>query len=278
MIVYMVMGTLLVGLVYFALCATGFAMLCSPIVGLLGFSYFRLIDPAGRPGQTHVRMASAIGIGTVLGVGLAVALGITRTPLWDSLGAVLSVLIASAVFSLASRGSSEPCMLCKTPIRSGGFVCPRCSDQVCARPTCWNAKHARCARCHQREVVIFPIAERWWDARVGRRVMKGECSSCYKEAHESNLRECGQCRWPMCQRCWDYHNGVCQRCEWTIPDLPPQLQPFLGSRRARKPARTGRRTAPAAAPPPVSEPRPRGDDGSNDDTIAQPRPARPGRR
>jgi hypothetical protein len=272
--IYLIMGTLLVALVYFALCATGFAMLFSPIVGLLGFGFFRLIDPTAPAGVAHFRMGLATGLGTIMGLALAVGLGITSTPVWDGLGVILSVLTAAAVYTLASRGSSEPCQLCKTPMRGGGFDCPRCSDRVCARPTCWNAKHARCARCHDRDVVIFPIAERWWDARVGRRVMKGECSSCYKEAHDANLRECGQCHWPMCQRCWDYYNGVCQRCEWTIPDLPPQLQPFIVPRRARKPSRGSRRPA----PPPASDPRPRGGDTSDDETIAQPRPARPGRR
>ena len=77
MTIYLIMGTLLVALVYFALCATGFAMLFSPIVGLLGFGFFRLIDPGARPGAAHFRMALATGLGTVMGLALAAGLGIT---------------------------------------------------------------------------------------------------------------------------------------------------------------------------------------------------------
>jgi hypothetical protein len=73
--------------------------------------------------------------------------------------------------------------------------------------------------------------------------MKGECLSCFREAQDTStdLRECGQCHWPMCTRCWDYYNGVCQRCDWTIPDLPPRLLPFLRrSKPPRAPDRPGR--------------------------------------
>ena len=275
MTVYLVLGTLLIALVSFAFSPTGFALLFSPLVGLLGFGFFRLLEPDSRARGVALRIGIATGIGAAAGVLLAIALGVSPHPVSDAIGALLSLVIALAVHTITGRSSSEPCTLCKAPIRGGAIECPRCLDRVCPRPSCWNAKHARCFRCHQREVVIFPIAERWWDARVGRRVMTGECSSCYKEAHEANLRECGQCRWPMCQRCWDYHNGICQRCAWTMPDLPAKLAPFMvPSRRSRRSGRSSGRPVTAGTP----DRQPAGGKGSADETIAQSRPVRPGRR
>jgi hypothetical protein len=278
--IYVILGTLLVGIVYFAAAATspGLGLLMSPIVGLLGFGFFRLIDPGERGRAGHLRVLCATGVGSGLGAGLNMALGLHENSAWDWAGVVVCVVIGSATYTLSGRSTSEPCSLCKMKVAGGGVHCPRCGDWVCPRPTCWNAKYARCVRCHAREIVIFPIVEKWWDARLGRRVMKGECSSCYKEAHEANLRECGQCHWPMCQRCWDYYNGSCQRCDWTIPDLPARLAPFVATpKRARKGGRSPR--PPAASPirPPAragGEPEP-----SSDDTIvAPPAPVRPRRR
>jgi hypothetical protein len=113
-----------------------------------------------------------------------------------------------------------------------GFDCPRCPDRVCARPTCWNARYSRCRRCHELEIVILPLSDGWWRARVGARVKTGECVSCYRGAEEADLRECANCHWAMCKRCWDYFNGSCQKCDWTLPDLPDALIPF--TRRARR--------------------------------------------
>lgn len=282
MTIYVVLGTLLVGLVYFALTATGLGLLLSPAVGLLGYGFFRLIDPTERGRAGHLRILCATGIGAAFGAGLSTVLGVSQNPGWDWAGVVLSVTIGSATYALFGRSGAEPCSLCKTPVQGAGIHCPRCGDFVCAKPTCWNGKYARCVRCHDREIVIFPIAERWWDARLGRRVMKGECSSCYKEAHETDLRECGQCRWPMCQRCWDYYNGTCQRCEWTIPDLPARLAPFMATpKRARKAGRSAKQpSSPPPAAPPRPQPRGDGDTGpSSDETvIVEPTPVRPKRR
>jgi hypothetical protein len=279
--IYVIMGTLLVGLVYFALTATGLVLLLSPIVGILGFLFFRLIDPEERGRTGYLRVLTATGLGSVFGAAFGTLLGISHTLAWDWAGVAVTVISASAMYSLRARSGTEPCVLCKAPVAGAGFHCPRCHDWVCARPTCWNAKHSRCARCHEREIVIFPIHEKWWDYQLGRKVMKGECTSCYKEANETDLRECGQCHWPMCRRCWDYHNGTCTRCHWTIADIPPALAPFI--RPAKKPRRTGRarENRPAAirpreAPQGAARQPPSGDD---DTTIAlQQRPPAPKRR
>ena len=183
---------------------------------------------------------------------------------WSWAAIPLATALASAFFSLAFSGGSKTCQLCKLPApEQAGFSCPRCHDRVCARPTCWNAKYVRCVRCHEREIVILPTAESWWRPRLGPKVKNGQCNHCYKEAHEADLRECGQCHWPMCQRCWDYHNGICQRCKWVIPDLPPAHRGVRGRRgRRRLTSATRARTAPprqggparVSNPPPVAQP------------------------
>src|SRR5262249_6904780 len=149
----------------------------------------------------------AAGAGSALAAGLSIFLNVSHSPQWDAIGALLAIIFAAAPYSIWARGGGTACVLCKLPAQQGaGYNCPRCGDWVCTRPSCWNARYARCSRCHERGIVIFPIADKWWDRRVGPRVMKGQCTSCLAEAHEKDLRECGQCRWPMCRDCWDYYN------------------------------------------------------------------------
>jgi hypothetical protein len=271
--IYVALGTMLVGLVYFALTATGLGLLFSPAVGLMAFLFFRLIDPEERGRAGFVRVLIAGGVGTAVGGFLSIFLNVSHSPQWDAVGALSAVIFASATYSIWARGNAAACVLCKLPAQSGGaYNCPRCGDWICSRPTCWNGRYARCTRCHDREIVIFPIADKWWDRRLGHRVLKGECTSCYKEAQETDLRECGQCHWPMCRRCWDYYNGACKRCEWTIPDLPAALLPFI---RKGKSARSGARPP----KPGASSGRPRarpeaGGDLESDDTRAVRAPGR----
>jgi hypothetical protein len=278
--IYVALATTLVGLVYFALTATGLGLLLSPAVGLIAFVFFRLVDPEerGRTGFARVLIAAGVGSGTA-GL-LSILLNVSHSPQWDSVGVLSAIIFAAATYSLWARGSAAPCVLCKLPPQSGAVIsCPRCGDSICMRPTCWNARYARCTRCHEREVVIFPIADKWWDRRLGHRVMKGECTSCYKEAHETDLRECGRCHWPMCRRCWDYYNGACKRCEWTIPDLPATLTPFV--KKTKQPARPAGRPVRPGAPARPPQPSAGGSTGpDSDDTRAMPAPnrsIRPGR-
>jgi hypothetical protein len=249
------LAVVMVGLIYFVVSVLGVGLLLSPLAGATGFLFWRLIDPDERGSRGFLRVVLTTLTGAAIGVLAAVLLRLTPTPLGDGFGVILAVALAAAFYSMRAQGRVTPCVLCRRPAPERvGFDCPRCNDRVCARPTCWNARYARCARCHDREIVIFPIAEPWWGKRLGRRVMKGECLSCYKEAQETDLRECGQCHWPMCKRCWDYNNGVCRRCNWTIPDLPPRLAPFVAraatSRGAPAPKRpSGGRMSPGSASP-----------------------------
>jgi hypothetical protein len=221
----------------------GLGVLFAPVLALVGFAYWRMVRPDDKGAQGHRSVVIMTAAGALAGTILAAGAGVAGADSWAWTAIPLAALVASAIFSLAFSGGAATCQLCRQPAPAkASFACPRCQDRVCARPSCWNAKYARCVRCHEREIVILPVVEAWWKPRLGPRVKHGECSHCYKEAHEADLRECGQCRWPMCQRCWDYHNGVCQRCKWVIPDLPPALAAYVAG--AAPP-----RTRVAAAPP-----------------------------
>lgn len=235
MTIYIAPAVVLIGFVSFVACALNVGLLLSPVAGVIGFFFWRLLEPDERGPAGRVRVLLSTGSGAALGTAAAVALNLSVRPAFDAAGVIVALIIAFALYSYRAQGRGTPCVLCHAaaPDRAA-FNCPRCGDRVCARPTCWNARYARCKRCHEREIVLFPMAESWWTLRLGRRVMNGECLSCYKEAQETDLRECGQCHWPMCKRCWDYYNGVCRRCEWTVPDLPPRLAPFVKTAKASR--------------------------------------------
>lgn len=278
----LVVGTATLGLIYFFVCvALAGGLLVSPLIGALAYFYWRLLDPDAVGQRGHLRVLATAGVGTGLAF-VAEWLGNwNKGPLLaDGAGVLVAAAVASAIYSLRAQSGTVPCMLCdQSAAGRQGFDCPRCGDRVCARTTCWNARYFRCTRCHEREIVIFPISEKWWVARLGRRVMKGECLSCYKEAQETDLRECGQCHWPMCRRCWDHHNGACQRCEWIMPDLPPKLVTFIRKSKPRsdrasqgkpprKPGGGDRGPAGGGAPPP-RPPRQKPTDPS-DETVKRP--------
>jgi hypothetical protein len=262
--IYVALAILLIAFLYFVSCVLNLGLLLSPVAGIVAFFFWRLLEPDERGPRGRVNVLVSAGAGCVIGLIAAIAVRLSANPGADAAGVVVATALAFALYSYRAQGRGIPCALCRLPAPEGAaFNCPRCGDRVCARPTCWNARYARCRRCHEREIVIFPIAEAWWTFRLGRRVMNGECLSCYKEAQETDLRECGQCHWPMCKRCWDYNNGVCRRCEWTIPELPPQLAPFVKTAQ-----RSDRRRQAAAG----------GRQGSRDRVTAKPdeagRPAR----
>ena len=227
---YFVLGTSILALAYMVLWAWGYALLFSPLIGATSVFFWRLVNPdlSGMPALFRVVGAAFAAPAVAAAIALPMNL-----PSIHLLGVLLSASTAFAVYSLRAQGRAVPCVLCRNPAPAGrGFDCPRCGDRICTRTVCWNSRYARCVRCHEREVVLLPIADTWWTAQLGPRVTKGECLSCYKDAAEVDLRECGQCHWPMCRRCWDYYNGSCQRCDWTMPNLPAALAPFI-TRRAK---------------------------------------------
>lgn len=234
MTIHLVLGVLLVGAIQFVLAAAGGALWFAPIVGGVAALFWRLLDPDERGTRGLQRIAATVVAGYFLGTLPALLLDMRQSPFELLAGAAIALATGAGIYQLSTRGRSAVCVLCKRPAAdTGGFDCPRCADRVCARPTCWNPRYFRCVRCHEREIVVFPIAEKWWVTRLGARVRDGECTSCGKEAREADLRECGQCHWPMCRRCWDYYNGSCRKCEWVIPDVPARLRPFVRGARGR---------------------------------------------
>ena len=231
---------MLLGLLSFVVTASAGSVLTLTwafAVGVVSLLFVRLISQTGEPPSEIAAMLTA-GTAVALGGGLkwfadSPGLG------WPDAVAILVSQGASWGLDLLIGGGKRRCFICKLVIDERlPFACPRCKQVICARPSCWVARHYRCKSCDEREVILFPIDEQWWRTRFGPRVFEGSCSSCYKEARETDLRACGRCRWTMCRRCWDYHNGRCGRCEWILPDPPAALRPFLGTPEPRDPRRS----------------------------------------
>jgi hypothetical protein len=233
LIAYLVAGFLL-GLLYFLVTTAGFAALSLLVavgVGIASASLWRLLDSEETrpPLPKSVLLAFAAA---VLGLLISRLLSTQGSGPAEWLGVVLAPGAAALTGLVQARRSVRFCFVCKKPVAETDIVtCPRCQQDVCMRPGCWEGRLLRCSRCHQLEVVLFPDQEGWWSVRTGRRLTEGQCDSCYRQAEEVDLRECGNCHWPMCRRCWDYYNGRCPRCHWVMPNLPPQLTPFLGTTR-----------------------------------------------
>jgi hypothetical protein len=153
-----------------------------------------------------------------------------------------AVVAAAASLILLFRGmGSRRCALCNRRIGSGvAFDCPRCGLLVCEQH-CWSFDHGRCKLCEQNRVPAFSPDGRWWDKQFGPRYSYGRCQLCLTAATETDLRACGKCGHPQCRDCWDYSNGQCSRCKWTVEDLPEALRNFVLT-----PARTER--SPAGRP------------------------------
>lgn len=225
-------GAVLLGVLYFLVTLAENAtlvILAGIVLGIASFFFWKLLDlEAEGSGPGNVILTA--GLAACLGASLRTILGLPGSGLWDWIGVVVASSAAWSIYAIKGWGQTTLCFLCKLPVAESSSVsCPRCQQIVCVRPSCWDARHFRCTYCHERGVILFPTQENWWVSRLGRRATQGQCDSCYKEAHEADLQECGQCHWPLCKRCWDYHNGQCTRCKWVIPDLPRQLRPFIRS-------------------------------------------------
>jgi hypothetical protein len=203
----------------------------SLLVGLLSVLLLRLIrDPEDQrsDGASMLMAGSAAVLAWVLRwvwIGLP-----DRETVWYDAAAVIAALgVAWGTELLLAGRSSKRCFICKTQIQERRpMACPRCHEVICTQPSCWISRHLRCRYCDEREVVLFPMRdETWWRTRLGGRVSTGSCGSCFEEAGAADLRACPECSWPMCKRCWDYHNGRCVRCEALMPGLPDVLRPFF---------------------------------------------------
>jgi len=232
-IAYATAATLLLAGVSLVLTASGGSIatvLWAVAVGGLSVLFVRMIED-----QIEVRGEAA----PLLMAGSAMVLAWVSRWIWmgrpdreavwvDAAAAFVALGAAWTTDAVAASRTARVCFICKTRIAERPIVCPRCHQAICSQPSCWIARHVRCRSCDERDVVVFPMQdEAWWKTRLGPRVMTGTCGSCFEEARATDLRACGECSWPMCKRCWDYHNGRCVRCEWTVPSLPESLQRIL---------------------------------------------------
>jgi hypothetical protein len=234
---YNVAATLLLAGVSFAVTLGAgpiFTLVWALAVGALSLWFARLID--GQSGDARVEVTPMLMAGSAMllawGFGWLWPRASDAVTLWyDAASVFLALGSAWGLDSLVAGRGKRQCFICKVQIAEPRPIsCPRCHQVICAQPSCWISRHLRCRYCDERDVVLFPMKdEPWWKTRLGARVSTGTCSSCFDEAAKSDLRACGQCSWPMCKRCWDYHNGRCVRCEWILPGLPESLRPFLGA-------------------------------------------------
>lgn len=231
-------STFLLGILFLLALTVGqttVTLVAAVAAGFAALGVARLADvpPRRTPAWAPVAVA---GLATAIGSLLRYALGVSGSSSLEAVAVLVAVAIASGGWILRLAGRRKPCFICHAPVKQEeGIICPRCSQLVCARPNCWEGTYARCSACHARQVVLFPNQAGWWRGQFGELVTSGQCDACYAEAPETQLYECGQCRWPLCKRCWDYYNGRCPRCGWTIPSPPPSLAPYLPRRGAPRP-------------------------------------------
>jgi hypothetical protein len=213
----------------------GYAVAAGGVAALVNVGAFRQFE-------IHVSPGVAIALTPVCtAVALLVAvIGAGGEPGVVWLAPVLAAAISGA-FVAAKRIGSRRCTLCRRRLRGVvSFECPRCQLEVC--DNCWVFERLRCRLCHDNNVSVFSPDGRWWDRQFGPRTTFGRCHLCMATAADADLRPCRQCGRPQCRECWDTSNGVCQRCGWTVEDLPDSLRPYMGN--------TGRQAAERSASPP----------------------------
>jgi hypothetical protein len=207
------------------------AIVCGALIPLLAWAIFHFLD-------IEVAAWWMLGITTlasVVGVAVAAFAG-ADVPIFVMFAPMAAAACAGAK-QLVERRQARRCALCNSRLgQTLAFPCPRCGLLVCER-SCWVFERSRCRLCEQNGVRIFVEDGRWWDRQLGPRTMHGRCQLCLEPASDTDLRACPKCGRPQCRECWDASNGECTRCHWTIPDLPPSLQPFVLAGRGQAPAR-----------------------------------------
>ena len=189
-------------------------------LGMLGlFRFFEIdFDPWWKP--LLVSTVSSL-------LGILIALLNPKTASWTLGFAPAAAFATAGVIILSRRGAARRCALCNRRLGSDlAFDCPRCGLLVCDQ-RCWNFNHCRCRLCEQNRVPIFSPDGRWWDKQLGPRVGFGRCQLCATGAEGVDLRACAKCGRPQCRPCWDYANGQCSRCGWTLGDLPSTLKVYM---------------------------------------------------
>ena len=205
-----------------ALQGIAIGLICGGLVVLVSFGlaaffqielpgvWFQILLPTG---------ASLLGVALVF-------LGTPGVPQQLWLAPLIACLVSAAVVGVR-RARSKRCGLCNRRLGSTvAFACPRCGLLVCDQ-TCWVFEYSRCRLCEQNRVPVFSADGRWWDRQLGPRSQQGRCQLCMTPAGEADLRNCRKCGRPQCRECWDLANGQCNRCQWTVEDLPEALRVYL---------------------------------------------------
>jgi hypothetical protein len=132
-------------------------------------------------------------------------------------------------FRIGIRGAK--CQLCRAPLRGLlSFSCPRC--QLIACENCWQFERDRCRLCEANQIPLFPVDISWWQERFGTQVHGIRCSLCLRAADGRVAHwACAGCGHNQCRSCWDDNDGQCNRCGWTIPDLPTELNTDVADRK-----------------------------------------------
>ena len=164
-------------------------------------------------------------LGSVAGVGLALAAGVSGPPWMLALAPPLAMVAAGAL-QLGKGGGGRRCGLCERRVSGPRFDCPRCGLLV-GEQCCWVHERLRCRLCEQNEVPVFPADGRWWDRNFGPRLDRGRCQITMEDAQTADLRGCPRCGRPQSRMAWDLHNGECARCGWVVEDLPERLAPYM---------------------------------------------------
>jgi hypothetical protein len=239
---------MLIGLVSFLLLSSEtpapVVFLWAVVVGVASLWFVRFIDT--NQGEAPSETVSMIVASSALAFGwigkLVVPAELAHHHWYDAAAVVVGAGAAWLADALTAQSAAVVCFVCKEPAGTAVFTCPRCKQAICSKPYCWHGRHFRCRYCDERDVILFPVDETWWQSRVGTRVKTGSCCHCYEEAAETDLRACAQCKWTQCRRCWDYLNGQCSHCFWSMPNLPKALLPFLALSRPVQQAASQRRS------------------------------------
>jgi hypothetical protein len=193
--------------------------LCLPVFALILLRFFQAELPEAWVKVLLPAASSSLAAALIFFVRERQAPLMWLAPL---LSLALSLAIAGTV-----RWRSRRCGLCDRRLEhSAGFACPRCGLLVCDT-SCWVFERSRCRLCEQNRVPVFTPEGRWWDRQFGPRSEHGRCQLCMISAQEADLRACKKCGRPQCRDCWDSANGQCNRCQWTVEDLPESLRAYM---------------------------------------------------
>lgn len=204
-------------------------LITAGILGFLPYGFRLLLEGQGKQSPLNLILpALAVIVGLLSGLLINSVLGSSISLEVDLVGVLLVAIINGVIVAIILYNRSRRCRRCERHLERGYYVCPRCSELICSRSSCWYAKDCQCSDCHRlRRPLLALNDENWWQQRVGPRIMVGRCWRCGLDAGNCDLRSCGECPWPMCTQCWDFNNGLCPRCRWMIDNLPRSLEQCL---------------------------------------------------